>query len=217
MHFETQWQRRAYGSKKKAGAKQLAADEIEHEGLDDAPVDIDKTEKHMQTRVDRFASELQATRVGRANPAILDHVRIKLKSSSVPLPELALVTVKDAQNLLVIPNDPEERSVIENAIRNAGLGLNPRTDKNAVVVPVPKSTKESRERLIKGLGLSAEQARVHVRKVRQDAMKQLKNAAKSSGMDKSTLKSWEKDVQVVTDKHIDRIEQLLKAKSQEIR
>ncbi|KAJ2776374.1 hypothetical protein H4R18_005702 [Coemansia javaensis] len=177
---------------------------------------MERMEKRMSARVERFAADLQAMRAGRASPALLDRVRVQLKGGSAALPELALVTVKDAQHLLVVPNNPDEQRAIEAAIRSAELGLNPRADKNALVVPVPKTTRESRERLARDVGTLAEQARVHVRKDRQDAMKQLKAAAKARNMPKAEAHAWEADVQAATDRHTAQIEQLAKAKAREI-
>ncbi|KAJ1733959.1 hypothetical protein LPJ61_001314 [Coemansia biformis] len=210
----------AYGSKRKGGKKggSQRSDEQEDAGGSAGadPVDMERMEKRMAGRVERLASELQAMRAGRASPGMLDHVRVQLKGGSALLPELALVAVKDAQHLLVVPNNPEEQSAIETSIRNAELGLNPRADKGAVVVPVPKTTKESRDRLVKSLGALAEQTRVHVRKDRQDAMKQLKAADKAGGMATDAVRAWERDIQAATDRHAARIEELVKAKTREI-
>ncbi|KAJ2464912.1 hypothetical protein GGI02_004851, partial [Coemansia sp. RSA 2322] len=101
------------------------------------------------------------------------------------------------------------------SIRSADLGLNPRTEKDTVIVPVPKSTKESREKLLKSLGAMAESARVHVRKHRQDAMKRLKADGKQ-GMLQDEIRTWEKDIQTATDKFAAKIEDQLKAKQREI-
>ncbi|KAI8325225.1 ribosome recycling factor, partial [Martensiomyces pterosporus] len=212
---------RTYGSKKKGGKKgsssskkQADDDEGSSEPVE-MTLDMDKMAEQMSHSVERFALELQALRAGRANPAMLDHVRVLLKGGSAVLSDLAMISIKDAQNLIVIPNSEEDQKPIEASIRNAGLGLNPRIDKNAVVVPVPKPTKESREKLLKSIGSMAEHARVHVRKHRQDAMKRLKADSKQS-MPKDEVKAWEKDIQAETDKHTSKIEELLRAKHREI-
>ncbi|KAJ2851854.1 hypothetical protein IWW36_000815 [Coemansia brasiliensis] len=208
---------RSYGSKKKGGKKSKKEEEedVEQFPPDRDPVDMDKMNQRMQAQVEWFTSELRSMRAGRANPGILSRVRVNFKGGSAMLSDLALVTVKDAHTLLVIPNNPDEQEAIEASIRNAGLGLNPRADKNAVLVPVPKTTKESREKLIKDLAGTAEKVRVHIRKHRQDAMKQLKAAVKA-GLPKDESKTWEKSVQTETDKHIHQVDELLKAKSREI-
>ncbi|KAJ1875786.1 hypothetical protein LPJ55_000412 [Coemansia sp. RSA 990] len=208
----TRW----YGSKKKGGKKSKKdEDDAEQFPLDQDPVDMDKMSQRMQAQVEWFTSELRSMRAGRANPGILSRVRVNFKGGSAMITDLALVTVKDAHTLLVIPNNPDEQSAIEASVRNAGLGLNPRADKNAVLVPVPKTTKESREKLVKDLAGTAEKVRVHIRKHRQDAMKQLKAAVKA-GLPKDETKTWEKSVQTETDKHINQVDELLKAKSREI-
>ncbi|KAJ2826557.1 hypothetical protein IWW50_002303 [Coemansia erecta] len=176
---------------------------------------MEKMERQMQSRIEWLASELQSMRAGRASPTLLSSVRVQLKGGVESLSDLALVTVKDAHNLLVIPNSLDQQTAIETSIRNAGMGLNPRQDKNAVVVPVPKATKESREKLVKSLGGLAEQVRVQIRKVRHDAMKQLKNESKSS-MYRDEVRAWEKSVQTVTDKFTAKIDELIKAKARDI-
>ncbi|KAJ1965643.1 hypothetical protein GGI12_000639 [Dipsacomyces acuminosporus] len=215
----SQQQLRMYGSKKKGGSKKGGSKkhtDDDEEGSEPAEMtlDMDKMAEQMKHSVKRFSSELQALRAGRANPAMLDHIRVLLKGGSAVLSDLAMISIKDAQNLIIIPNSDEEQKAIEASIRNAGLGLNPRIDKNAIVVPVPKPTKESREKLLKSIGAMAEHARVHVRKHRQDAMKKLKADSKHS-MPKDEVKAWEKDIQTETDKHIAKIEELLKAKHRE--
>ncbi|KAJ2687187.1 hypothetical protein IWW39_003108 [Coemansia spiralis] len=217
-----QQQCRAYGSSKKGakkskgkGGSKKDKDGDEDGGPVEMTLDVDKMAEQMEHSVGRFAEELQAVRAGRASPAILNGVRVALKGGSASLPDLAMIAVKDAQHLIVIPNSPDTQKPIEASIRSAGLGLNPRIEKDAIVVPVPKSTKESREKLLKSLGAMTENARVHVRKHRQDAMKRLKADSKDS-MTPDEVKAWEKDIQAATDKFTGRIEELLKAKQREI-
>ncbi|KAJ1724256.1 hypothetical protein LPJ53_001469 [Coemansia erecta] len=213
------YQLRLYASKKKSGGGKKGAKADSHESGADSmemTLDIDKTDEQMKHSVSRLTSELQAVRAGRANPAMLDHIKVLLKGGSASLSELAMIAVKDGHNLIVIPNDHEHLKAIDTSIRSAGLGLNPRIEKDAIIVPVPKSTKESREKLLKSLGAMAESARVHVRKHRQDAMKRLKDDSKSH-MSKDDVSSWEKRIQVVTDKYTGKIEELLKDKTREIK
>ncbi|KAJ2479230.1 hypothetical protein EV174_004078 [Coemansia sp. RSA 2320] len=213
-------QRRLYGSNKKGAKKGKGSSKKESEADEDSSpaemtLDMDKMAEQMERSVGRLAEELQAVRAGRANPAILNSVRVLLKGGSAPLTDLAMVAVKDAQHLIVIPNDTDTLRPIETSIRSADLGLNPRTEKDTVIVPVPKSTKESREKLLKSLGAMAESARVHVRKHRQDAMKRLKADGKQ-GMSQDEIRTWEKDIQTATDKFAAKIEDQLKAKQREI-
>ncbi|KAJ1799954.1 hypothetical protein LPJ59_001458, partial [Coemansia sp. RSA 2399] len=163
-----------------------------------------------------FTAELRLVRVGRANPAILDRVRVKIEHELVPLSDIATVTVKDAQNLLVLANDPDHKAAIDSSIRDANLGLNPRIEKNAVVVPVPKPTKESREKLVKDIAVIAERTRGHVLGYRHKAMVLLKSDAKECGMSKSEIKDWGRNIQKLTDNHMYRIGDLIKAKTRAI-
>ncbi|KAJ2756738.1 hypothetical protein GGI19_000616 [Coemansia pectinata] len=220
FNLSTQQQCREYGSSKKGakkgkGGSKKGKEDDEDSGPVEMTLDLDKMAEQMEHSVGRFAEELQAVRAGRASPAILNGVRVVLKGGSASLPDLAMIAVKDAQNLIVIPNSPDTQRPIETSIRSAGLGLNPRIEKDAIIVPVPKSTKESREKLLKSLGAMAENARVHVRKNRQDAMKRLKADSKDN-MTPDEVKAWEKDIQTATDKYTGRIEEQLKAKQREI-
>ncbi|KAJ2553902.1 hypothetical protein EV175_002770 [Coemansia sp. RSA 1933] len=207
---------RRYGSKKKGSKHKAHEVEEETDGTDTITLDIDGMTKHMSHCIDGLVSELRLLRMGRANPAILDRVRVKLDHGTVPLSDIAMVTVKDAHNLLVLANDPDHRTTIDSSIRDADLGLNPRIDKNAVIVPIPKPTKESRERLVKDIEALAERTRVHVRGHRATAMKHLKTDSKNTSMPKNEIKSREKDIQTATDKHIDKIKDLVAAKTHEI-
>ncbi|KAJ2759781.1 hypothetical protein H4S06_002059 [Coemansia sp. BCRC 34490] len=215
----TAHQCRWYGSKKKGKKHHKEEEEEKEPGESEADVlpDMDATKEHMNHCLERFATELRAMRAGRANPGILDRVRVTLGHESAPLSDVAVVTIKDAQNLLVLANDPDHKTAIDTSIRNANLGLNPRIDKNnAIIVPVPKSTKESRDKMVKQVEALAERTRMSVRKYRQDAMKQLKAAAKSGAVSKDEVKTWEKDIQTVTDNFVDKVKDLVAAKTQEI-
>ncbi|KAJ2665632.1 hypothetical protein IWW48_000083 [Coemansia sp. RSA 1200] len=214
----TAHQCRWYGSKKK-GKKHHKEEEEKEPSDSEADVlpDMDATKEHMNHCLERFATELRTLRAGRANPGILDRVRVALGHESAPLSDIAVVTIKDAQNLLVLANDPDHKTAIDTSIRNANLGLNPRIDKNnAIIVPVPKSTKESRDKIVKQVEALAERTRMSIRKYRQDAMKQLKAGAKSGGVSKDEIKTWEKEIQTVTDKFVDKVKDLVAAKTQEI-
>ncbi|KAJ1679127.1 hypothetical protein EV182_002675, partial [Spiromyces aspiralis] len=195
-------QARSYGSKKKKDKKKSKgiSDHDEEmyvgegqgkEGDDMMALDLDKTAERMSKDVERLGREFQVMRAGRANPAILDQIRVSIEGSLMKLSELAMVSMKDAHTLLVIPHDEEMLKAIEKAIWESGLGLNPMPQKNGLKVPVPKATKETRQKLVKEIAAMAEKTRVHIRKHRQDAMKKLKTDSKE-GMSKDEVKQWEK-------------------------
>ncbi|KAJ2842917.1 hypothetical protein GGI22_007387, partial [Coemansia erecta] len=115
---------RWYGSKKKSKHKVHEVEEEPSEP-DNMTLDLDDTDKHMGRCVEGFTAELRLMRVGRANPAILDRVHVMVEHGSVPLSDIAMVTVKDAQHLLVLANDPDHKAAIDSSIRDANLGLNP--------------------------------------------------------------------------------------------
>ncbi|KAJ2720031.1 hypothetical protein GGI07_004869 [Coemansia sp. Benny D115] len=217
VQMQVQMQRRFYGSKKKGGKKggKKEADEGDSDPVE-LTLDMAAMEERMRLSVEHFAQEMKNMRLGRADPSLMDHIKIKLKSGSAMLPKLAMVAVKDAHNLIVVPNDEENLKVIDASIRSAGLGLNPLIEKKTLVVPVPKLTKQSREQLPKSLGLLTERSRVAVREHRQVAMKQLKNDSARAAMPQNEVNALKKDIQAATDKHIARIEELAKSKAREI-
>ncbi|ORX99260.1 putative ribosome recycling factor [Basidiobolus meristosporus CBS 931.73] len=154
-------------------------------------------------------------RIGRANPAILDSVVVPVDEGTFPLNQLAQVVVKDPQNLIVNVYDSETLSAVDKAIRIAGLNLNPVIDNKIIRVPIPKLNKEFRENLIKMAGKTSEKAKMSVRNVRQDALKQVKKE-KSNGASEDDIKKLEKKVQAIVDKVSKEIEDIHKAKSNEI-
>ncbi|KAJ1920642.1 hypothetical protein H4219_001200 [Mycoemilia scoparia] len=209
---------REYGSKKnksKSKGAPVVNDSKADQDSDVMLLDLEKTSERMDKVLDHFSKEFNSMRAGRANPAILDPIKVYIEDESMRLADLAMVSVKDAHNLLVIPHDNEMIKEIEKSIRDSGLGLNPLINNNAIKVPIPKTTKEARQKLVKEVSVMAETARVQIRKHRQDAMRKLKTDSKE-GMSKDDVKRWEKAIQTKTDEKTKKVEDLLKAKVREI-
>ncbi|CAO0800172.1 unnamed protein product [Mucor circinelloides] len=175
-------------------------------------------EKQMQEKYEKQISQLKehlsVMRMGRANPSLLDNVRVRIEHSHFSLKDLAQVTVRDPQTLLVTVHDADYMSAVDKSIREAGLNLNPIIDNKVIKVPIPKPTKESRDKMAKLVSTTGEQAKHKVRSLRQDGMKQLKHDSKHQSADE--IKKLEKTVQNLTDKYNKSIDELLKAKIKEI-
>ncbi|ORY98914.1 ribosome recycling factor domain-containing protein [Syncephalastrum racemosum] len=174
----------------------------------------DKLQERMDNTVAHMQSQLATLRVGRANPALLDKVIVRVENMNLSLRDLAQVTIRDPQTLLVAVYDPEYRSEVEKAIRNADLNLNPVIDKEMIRVPIPKATKDTKDKMAKTARDIGEQTKSKIRTIRQDGMKQLKQDSKSSPADE--VKRLEKLVQTLTDKHNKSIDETIKSKIQDI-
>ncbi|KAG2179883.1 hypothetical protein INT43_003669 [Umbelopsis isabellina] len=215
---------RSYASKKAKGGKvspKKAAKEAVESDRDDKDADVelkfdvDQLVKKMNQVTDWLKKDLANIRIGRANPALLEGVNVNIESSHAPLHHIAQITIKDPQTLLVILHEQEYLQPVEKAIREAGLNLNPISDGKNLKVPIPKPTKEHRDNMVKIANKAAEQAKVRIRSVRHDGMKDLKKDLKV-GVSSDEIKKLEKSVQNNTDSHVKEIDDILKSKTKEI-
>ncbi|KAI8972001.1 ribosome recycling factor domain-containing protein [Mycotypha africana] len=170
--------------------------------------------KRFEASIAHLRDQLVTMRVGRANPALLDNVRVRIENSQFSLRDLAQITVRDPQTLLVTVHDNDYTSAVEKSIREAGLNLNPIVDNKMIKVPIPKPTKESRDKMAKLVSNMGEQFKLKVRAIRQDGMKHLKQDLKHQPADQ--IKKLEKTVQNMTDKYNKTIDDILKSKIKEI-
>ncbi|KNC98175.1 ribosome recycling factor [Spizellomyces punctatus DAOM BR117] len=180
----------------------------------DIAFNIEKYASDMHRGVTRFREDVGSIRLGRAVPSLLDSVVVAHKSSRVALSAIAQVNVKDANTLMVIVNDEELVPIVDKAIRNADLGLNPQKhDATVLRIPIPKLTQAYKDTLLKQAAQLAEKTRNHVRTVRADARAELK---KLKSVPSDTVRGLEKQIQVVTDKCMGQVDEALSAKQKEI-
>ena len=171
----------------------------------------------MLKAVDHTRSEMVRIRTGKANPALLDGLRVDYYGSPTPLKQIANVGAPEARLLVVQPFDPNSIAAIEKAIQSSDLGLNPQNDGHVIRVPIPILTAERREELIKVVRRFAEEGRIAVRNVRREANDQLKQAEKASEISEDESHRLQDLVQKETDDHISKIDELLKNREAEIR
>lgn len=172
--------------------------------------------KHkMDGVLDALKRELGQVRTGRASAAVLDGVRVEYYGTETPLNQVSSIAVPEAGLITVQPWEPSLIPEIEKAIRKADLGLNPQNDGKLVRLPVPPLTEERRKKLAKHLGQIAEERRTGIRGVRRDANEAIKKLVKD-GMSQDDEKRATADVQKMTDEHIAKVDELLKAKEKEI-
>lgn len=179
--------------------------------------DTDSYEKRMQQALDHLKDELKTMRVGRAHTSMLDGVVVEAYGQMMPLNQVANVTAPEAQLLQVTPFDPSNLQTIVSAIRdNKTLDLNPSDDGRLVRIMIPPLTEERRKLLAKQLGEKAEDARIVLRSVRQDGIKEAKRMKEAKEISEDDLKAVENEFDRLIQECQREIETVIKAKEQEI-
>lgn len=174
------------------------------------------TEQKMQKSLEALKNDLGKVRTGRAHAGILDHVQVDYYGSMVPISQVANVNLIDARTIGVTPWEKKMAAVIEKAIRDSDLGLNPATVGDSVRVPMPALTEERRRDLIKVVRGEAENARVAVRNLRRDANHALKEAVKAKAVSEDEERRAQEDVQKLTDRTIAEIDKALAQKESDL-
>jgi ribosome recycling factor len=170
----------------------------------------------MEKAVDDFRRELAGIRTGRANVALLDHVRVDYHGTSMPVNQLGTVTIPDPMMLVISPWDPGAVSLIDKAIRTSDLGLNPTNDGKIIRLPVPALTEERRKDLVKHLHKVLENHRTAVRNVRRDVKEAIEHLEKEKKVSEDERKRSIEELDKVTHSETKKIEDLSAAKEKEI-
>lgn len=179
--------------------------------------DIKKnTEQKMQKSIEALKADLAKIRTGRAHTGLLDHVQVNYYGSMVPISQVANVTLVDARTIGVQPWEKKMVQVVEKAIREADLGLNPATMGDLIRVPTPPLTEERRKELAKVVKGEGEDAKVAVRNLRRDANEQLKKLVKDKAISEDDERRGGDEVQKLTDKFVAEIDKLVAEKDKEI-
>jgi len=174
------------------------------------------TEQKMQKSLEALKNDLGKVRTGRAHTGILDHVQVDYYGSLLPVNQVANINLIDARTIGVTPWEKKMGPVIEKAIRESDLGLNPSSVGDTVRVPMPALTEERRKDLIKVVRSEAENARVAVRNLRRDANHALKEAMKAKTISEDDERRAQDDVQKLTDRHIAEIDKALAQKESDL-
>jgi ribosome recycling factor len=173
------------------------------------------TEK-MAKSVDTLKHDLAKVRTGRAHPGILDHLRVDYYGSEMPINQVANVTLADSRTISIQPFEKKMAQVIEKAIRDSDLGVNPASSGDVIRVPMPALTEERRKEMAKIVKHEGENAKVAVRNIRRDAIQHLKNLLKEGEVSEDEEKRAQDDVQKLTDKSIVDIDRLVAEKEKEL-
>jgi len=172
--------------------------------------------KKMDGHIEHVRRELGGVRTGRASVTILDSVHVDAYGSSMPLNQVASLSIPEPTMIVAQPFDPSLTGAIEKAIRSANLGLNPTTDGKAIRIPIPALTEERRKELSKLVHKYAEEGRNGVRQSRRDANDRLKKLLKDHKISEDDERRALDDVQKATDQHIASIDDLQKKKDTEL-
>lgn len=174
------------------------------------------TEEKMQRVSQSLLNEYAAIRAGRANPAVLDKIRVDYYGVETPINQMAAVSVPDARTLLIQPWDKTTLKPIEKAIQTSDVGINPQNDGSVIRLVFPPLTEERRRDLAKNVQKMGEEFKVTVRNVRRESLEKLKAMKKNSEITEDDQANGEKKTQALTDKYCKEIDDAAAAKEKEI-
>ena len=172
----------------------------------------DKMEKSLDVLLDEYAS----IRAGRANPHVLDRLRIDYYGTPTPIQQVGNVTVPEARMIVIQPWEKSLLKEIEKAILVSDLGINPTNDGNVIRLVFPELTEERRKDLAKDVKKKGEGAMVAIRNIRRDAMDSIKKMEKAGDISEDDLKQGEEKIQKITDKMIEKVDKAIETKTKEI-
>ena len=177
---------------------------------------IENHEEDFKKALDHYKFDLGSLRTGRANPALLQTVQVDSYGSKVPLEHVASISVSDAKTLTISPWDKSQITAIEKGIQVANLGFNPSNDGNIVRITLPLLSEERRKEMVKLLGQLAEKAKIGIRNVREDIMKEMKKAESEGKVSKDDLVYGQKKIQEKVDSLNSEIKEYAGSKEKEI-
>jgi ribosome recycling factor len=177
---------------------------------------ISKMEDAMKERLGRLAKDLSVLRTGRANPMLLESVKVEAYGALVPLKQVAAVSVPEARTIEVRPWDPSTLQDIEKALQKADVGAMPQNDGKLIRISLPMMTEERRKDMVKVVKKMGEEFRVGVRNDRQDALNKLKKSFQAKELTEDDLRGLEGRVQKLTDSFTAQIDASVAGKEKEI-
>lgn len=173
-------------------------------------------ESHMSKQIEHFTKEISKLRTGRANPSMVEELRINAYGSLMSLKEIAAISAPEAQLLVIQPWDKSLIVEVEKAIMNSDLNLNPRNDGNVIRIQIPPMSKERRQDLIKVLHQKLEGCKVAIRNTRKDILNFIRDKEKSKDISEDTSKRIQDVLQKITNNSITQAEQISQKKELEV-
>ena len=177
---------------------------------------IMQAEERMQKSVEALVKQFTQVRTGKANPSILNGIKVDYWGVETPLYQVASISAPDPQTIAVKPYDKSLVKTIEKAILVADLGFNPNNDGEIVRIPIPPLNEQTRKDLVKDVRKMAEENKIAIRNIRRDAIEQLKKMEKDSAISEDALHQYSDEAQKLTDKYIAEIDKKAKEKESAI-
>ena len=177
---------------------------------------LDSREAKMQKTLDNLDREFNSIRAGRANPHVLDKLKVDYYGSPTPIQQVGNVQVPDARTIVIQPWETSMLKVIERAIQSSDIGINPTNDGKVIRLVFPELTEERRKELAKDVKKKGEGAKVAIRNIRRDANDSFKKMLKKSEITEDDQKEQLDKVQKLTDKHIKKVDEAVDKKTKEI-
>jgi len=175
-----------------------------------------KCRQRMEKAIEALNNHFAKIRTGRANPGIVEHIKVDYYGTEVPVAQIAHITVLDSHTLGITPWEKGIASKIEKAIRDSDLGVNPIVTGDLIRLPLPPLTEERRREMTKIAKHEVEQAKVAVRNIRRDIIAEIKDLQKAKEVSEDEAKRAEEDIQKLTNEFINTIDQLMQAKEKEL-
>jgi len=173
-------------------------------------------EQRMQKSIESMRGEMAKIRTGRASPALIDHLSVDYYGVATPISQVANISVQDARTLAVQPWEKNMVPVVERAIMEANLGLNPVTAGDLIRIPMPPLTEERRKEMVKVAAAEGESGKVAIRNIRRDANSDFKTLLKDKEISEDQEKDAEGSIQGLTDKYVAQVDDVVKEKEAEI-
>jgi len=177
---------------------------------------LKESEAKMKKTVEMLAGEFGRIRTARANPALLDGIKVDYYGAMTPLKQIASIGVPEPSSLVIQPWDKNAIPAIEKAILKSDLGLNPNVETVLIRISIPALTEERRKDLVKLVSRLTEESRVSIRNIRRDAIEHFKKMEKDKEISEDDMHRGQKDVQELTDKYIKELDELFGKKEKEI-
>ena len=179
-------------------------------------MDYSKFEEKMMKSISVFEENLAEVRAGRANPAILNKIKIDYYGTPTPINQVAGISVPEARMIVIQPWDVSVLKEIEKEILKSDIGINPNNDGKVIRLNFPELNEERRKEIVKDIKKMAEEAKVMIRNIRRDALDEAKAMQKNSEISEDDLKVAEDKIQKLTDKYVEEIDSLLDKKEREV-
>ena len=170
----------------------------------------------MEKAIKSLQNQISKVRTGRASAAALEGVSVDYYGTPTPIAQVGQISTPEARLLQIQPFDKSVITLVEKAIINANLGLTPSNDGNLIRIPFPALTEEKRKNLVKNVRKMGEEAKITIRNSRREQNEVIKKAEKEKDISKDDVKKYQKEVQNITDRFVNKVDEIINAKEKEL-